>query len=843
MSAMIETYDAQMLDYNPDIDMHMHASASDPWLHEVQMEEDHPGLKNLGQGEDITIEIDMDEQSTEYDMVDDEQVQNAPSPQIIDVEVYDASLAQSPAMATVDSPLPTETHLILPIEPTPHVESSLAQVYTATEPRQPSPTLPSVVENPPSSDGAQGVPAPSELREEQPTQMESGSNLVVVHESSSVETLPPSSSYSQFHDEQLFPTQPSKATSTASDQHSDQQPLVEDSVDAEQHFLSAPQSKTTREGPSDTDNGVEVPQTITENTEDEVEANAHVNATSTDDPHEISEGVYIDPPPPVLLSTSSEDLQFQHAFFNAPIEWHSATDSNSHHVILHHLPTLYYEPLSSLFEALRQEAFIQTLFQSTDTELMLEALDLTLTLSEDNIYAREVSLHDLNMLHDASGISGPLRIRLYVNSPRFIVRYHQLQEHVSRLQVDPAYRESSISAQAESSEPVTVLAANSEREAASPESHTYTTGPNDVPSLEDAQTDENEEPVEVPVPEARREEADEVGKILAHKEEELSSKVEKTAFGERHQGDELADQTGNSDEDEQAYQPLYDEEDSTTTADSYSEHHDEDRQSEHEEDVIRLEQAEADPSEEQEAVQNEVQADEEDLSADVDTTQPPQAADIEGEVLEEVAGVTAENQMQPTVDQESLSDDHISEQQAEDAGECSSNGREFGQGNDDINQNPNFQPSTSEPQNSLPFEDADADAEGDPDTNDFFEEGETSEPLQQTAEEDPIPELPTEPIAFDDDNEDWDGEFDVVGDDTVWNGEEDKDGDVDNDLATSNHSSVTLSSRTSKRTFDEYESGGEGFEEVGVQQLERLESPGNVRLSRQIVYSDIVYVF
>ena len=52
------------------------------------------------------------------------------------------------------------------------------------------------------------------------------------------------------------------------------------------------------------------------------------------------------------------------------------------------------------------------------------------------MYAREVTLHDLNVLHDTSGIGGPLRARLYAPSIRFIVRYQQLQEHVSQLHLE-----------------------------------------------------------------------------------------------------------------------------------------------------------------------------------------------------------------------------------------------------------------------------------------------------------------------------------------------------------------------------------------------------------------------
>jgi hypothetical protein len=44
-----------------------------------------------------------------------------------------------------------------------------------------------------------------------------------------------------------------------------------------------------------------------------------------------------------------------------------------------------------------------------------------------------VTLHDLNVLHDSYNLNGPLRIRLQTVSPRFIQRYHWLQQQVSTL--------------------------------------------------------------------------------------------------------------------------------------------------------------------------------------------------------------------------------------------------------------------------------------------------------------------------------------------------------------------------------------------------------------------------
>ncbi|KAI6110059.1 hypothetical protein F5141DRAFT_1004087 [Pisolithus sp. B1] len=52
---------------------------------------------------------------------------------------------------------------------------------------------------------------------------------------------------------------------------------------------------------------------------------------------------------------------------------------------------------------------------------------------QDNIYAREYSLHDLNVLYDGSDFAGPLRLRLTATVPRFICRYYTLQEQIQRL--------------------------------------------------------------------------------------------------------------------------------------------------------------------------------------------------------------------------------------------------------------------------------------------------------------------------------------------------------------------------------------------------------------------------
>ena len=51
------------------------------------------------------------------------------------------------------------------------------------------------------------------------------------------------------------------------------------------------------------------------------------------------------------------------------------------------------------------------------------------------MHAREISLHDLNVLHHGLDLTGPLRLRLRTVLPRFINRYRSLQGQITRLNV------------------------------------------------------------------------------------------------------------------------------------------------------------------------------------------------------------------------------------------------------------------------------------------------------------------------------------------------------------------------------------------------------------------------
>ena len=52
------------------------------------------------------------------------------------------------------------------------------------------------------------------------------------------------------------------------------------------------------------------------------------------------------------------------------------------------------------------------------------------------MYAHEVTLHELDVIHDGSDLRGPMRLRLKLFTPRFVTRYSALRDQIARLNVD-----------------------------------------------------------------------------------------------------------------------------------------------------------------------------------------------------------------------------------------------------------------------------------------------------------------------------------------------------------------------------------------------------------------------
>ncbi|KAJ7043263.1 hypothetical protein C8F04DRAFT_1390094 [Mycena alexandri] len=399
MSTMLydaQPVDAHMVDYPIDIDM----QNQEPWFDaEAKMDDDVPQNHFTDHDSSLSVEVDMDDHyaEKEYEMGEGEENYEEMSSDLLDIEVYDASEpledatlppadVMEPADAQpfdIDSP-ETAKPLLLPVAATP-----------AMSPLPPSDTdLPDAVASEhaeaaaeePVDEGSVNLDAPVELS-------------IPLPDDETVET----SNRFQNHE---------------SDGEQER---------VEAGFVDVPQAE--EQNPS---SGEHRPSSDNENHDVE-------DPTATD-PHEISEGVYIDPPPAVLVSFESSDFP-DICLFNQPARSRSPSPSTDGRdqgyqvfdLLLHHHPILYYEPLASVFEALRQEEYLTRISHLVDSELVLDAYDLQLVISEDNVYAREVTLHDLNVLHDGTDVSGPLRLRLRSVIPRFIHRYHQLQAQVSRL--------------------------------------------------------------------------------------------------------------------------------------------------------------------------------------------------------------------------------------------------------------------------------------------------------------------------------------------------------------------------------------------------------------------------
>jgi hypothetical protein len=449
-----------MLDYSGDFDVAMQTagSSADTWLYtgESVMDQDaHHDSQSLGAADTESVEVDMaeyldaDHESVEYEMADEEHAYQPESGDLLDVEVYDASQAHSPLpIPAIDAQTATNDIVDYSIQP-PHVLSDTLDIARP--------------DHPPVVDGDAFAPSNYEFADNAPT----SSHHFEVHEEVLDAAVASTDSHSEHPvesstlvqpvvaDEAVFPYSPSSEAVVDVTEpvekgvvhvvaHGEAPPVTRgDEAEPEIH-TPHPQDHEAVTHPVQPHESADAAERY-ESAEhhDEVEQYQEYNevVASATDPHEISEGVYIDPPPAVLLSLPLSDGA-EICLFNqpraragssSPTEETYQHDRQTFPVLLHHRPTLYYEPLTNVFEALRQEEYIARIPDFIEGELALDAYDLQLVVSEDNAHARDVTLHDLNVLHDGSDLSGPLRLHLHVVVPRFILRYHMLRDQIARL--------------------------------------------------------------------------------------------------------------------------------------------------------------------------------------------------------------------------------------------------------------------------------------------------------------------------------------------------------------------------------------------------------------------------
>lgn len=112
-ATIMDSFDAQMLDYQNDLDVQMHISSSDPWFQDVAPMEDDAHLTfqpKVGNTDTSpTIEVDMetyiDDEHIEYEMLDDHHSHNPASGELLDVDVLPASTVQSPLVTVTALPI------------------------------------------------------------------------------------------------------------------------------------------------------------------------------------------------------------------------------------------------------------------------------------------------------------------------------------------------------------------------------------------------------------------------------------------------------------------------------------------------------------------------------------------------------------------------------------------------------------------------------------------------------------------------------------------------------------------------------------------------------------------
>ncbi len=385
ISTMTETFDTHMTDPG-DIDISMFTgTTTDSWLPvEASMGDDSYAANSATfhyDQEGIEIEMgDDDEPITEYEMADEGQVYDGP--EIQDIEVYDIS--------QVPSPLPVDDHGIV-ASTHPHVEDAEIMRIPSEDGPAPEPPLDLYATSP-------EVPIPSEL-------------IAVIDSALPGDTIDPTVVVNS--------TVYQQDATTAAETHSTEVvlvsmdggvPEIQPSSTISGHFELAEATTAHKDVPGeqsvvhephpqyDPSAQSEFTEHDDHTTEDLVGAEDHhildesaaAEALDGNDPHEISDGVYIDPPPTVLLSLPPSAEFGECCLFNLPpLSTRQSPSSSAKpdtgdapRLLLQERPTLYYEPLSAVFAALRQEEGIQSMHGFSEAELVLDAYDLQLSIPE-----------------------------------------------------------------------------------------------------------------------------------------------------------------------------------------------------------------------------------------------------------------------------------------------------------------------------------------------------------------------------------------------------------------------------------------------------------------------------
>ncbi|KAF7983053.1 hypothetical protein HWV62_23943 [Athelia sp. TMB] len=450
-TTLLESFDTQM-DYSGDLDVAMHpAGSSDPWpFHgeSITMDQDsHPDSHSSAiTNRDESVEVDMEDSSyleytghehAEYEMVDEDSHFQQEGVELLDVEVYDAATDEpSPASMPLayDAPqLSAIPSVEYTFESSPSItDVAIIEAHALPTEAHPDPqtldgpaaSIPLVSVN---TAGAVGDARNAEYTSTAAIDGEASVLSTSAEEHVEATALAPELLADEPHGENLAEySAVEPAFSVEETGHIPQSAAVPAHTGVEADTISVAETPA-------------IPVPAAENVFSEHEENAaeedteHPHAGEVhEDSHEetgnradeasaqeitnpLEPGFGVDPPPPIHLSFGLADLAEVYLFnrpsdgsgSRTPQDGNVEVDTTSIPVLLHHRPLLYFATLDQVFTALREEEYIAQIPQITEGEIILDAYDLQLVITEslrDQIdrlnIARETSEHPEEAAHN-----------------------------------------------------------------------------------------------------------------------------------------------------------------------------------------------------------------------------------------------------------------------------------------------------------------------------------------------------------------------------------------------------------------------------------------------------------
>ena len=424
-STVMDSFDAPMLDYSGDMDVHMQTTVSSPkpWSQpETIMEEDlhlpNPFPSHLPQQD---VEIDMDDyynENVEYEMADGDIA--VADTELVDIDVYDATREEA-ASASASIPHPTvSTNQNISKEPTAGRYLPSESEVATTDHLLPISNLEPPLRQSADPELLTPIPLQATVGQDHDTKPSNLSDAVALQETAPPLAADTKDPHSNGEAPAALERQTGSPTVAITSDNvtvlplddSEQKREPKSSPTEHESPASVPQNVTlgviVEEGshqaeiqdsesyggvriPNESEGGV--PGTALDSAEagepERPATDSHEAEVDDADPHEISEGVYIEPPPPVLMELPLTSNHPVCSLFNTPSNPPSAdagatvpNTETSYTILLQTRPTLYYETLNEFFDALREEEHIQSITEFVDSEMVIDAYDLQLAVSE-----------------------------------------------------------------------------------------------------------------------------------------------------------------------------------------------------------------------------------------------------------------------------------------------------------------------------------------------------------------------------------------------------------------------------------------------------------------------------